>query len=658
MNCFVVVTGRRGSPVPAEMLRRLEDPAPPVLAFEPDVSHRWRSDGNRVAVAAWEADAAALEVGSRWHDDVHGVTTFSGLIWNRGWGWQRDLPWAFQLSRLLRLKRFEVSDTDRLEGIGAFASIDEVGRGVVANDPLGFGALYWAETADAFIVSSRAAVTAWLATPAGRTPSIDATAAGDMAFVSYILDDRTGFDGVKALDPGALVRIDGRGAEIERPVSVPWLAEMALPRLDLDEMVEVIGQEIRASLRLICTTVTPFGPEFELTGGKDSRLILAYLVDEGLKDWCTYFTWGQPDLPDVVVANDLMARFGLRSKAELFAEIYRASVQEAPREPVVEPEVTVTPAAPSPLPTAPAAPLGNPQETQLAWHMHATSGAISSWDQRPRPMRVSPAVAITGLVGEAMRTIHGRTASLETRDDVVRYVRLGGFGADPAQILTPEARRHHQDRMITAIDAVWPTDGTPQDAIDGFYLSQRLRRWFSGQQEHDNRNRTFPLYTMSAVRTAYSIGHRRRHDAVLPFRLMNSVNPEMARIPFAGVGSGWPAGALAGATDAHLYPQGSPPAPDRAMRRFLNGEQDPTEMARPAVPRDPETVVEAARVAQADQTLSLFLAAADIGPTHPLHGVVDTAALRSAAERFSELDYLSRRGVHDAATALRWAARV
>ena len=94
------------------------------------------------------------------------------------------------------------------------------------------------------------------------------------------------------------------------------------------------------------------------------------------------------------------------------------------------------------------------------------------------------------------------------------------------------------------------------------------------------------------------------------------------------------------------------------MRRFLNGEQDPTEMARPAVPRDPETVVEAARVAQADQTLSLFLAAADIGPTHPLHGVVDTAALRSAAERFSELDYLSRRGVHDAATALRWAARV
>ena len=32
---------------------------------------------------------------------------------------------------------------------------------------------------------------------------------------------------------------------------------------------------------------------------------------------------------------------------------------------------------------------------------------------------------------------------------------------------------------------------------------------------------------------------------------MNSVNPEMARIAFAGVGSGWPAGALAGATDAY-----------------------------------------------------------------------------------------------------------
>lgn len=665
MNCFVVVTGRGGGPVPPDVLDRLAEPSPRALARPPEAAHLWRTEDGRVAAAAWESGGAALGVGSRWHTDEHGLATFSGLLWSRGRGWDTGPTWAAQLGGVLRRGRWSASDAERFDGIWTLASLDAHGHGVVAGDPLGFGALYWAETPTCFVVSNRAAVAAWLATPPGRTPAVDLDAAGDLAFVSYPLGDRTGFAAVRAVPQGAFVRLDRAGAAVDQPTATPWLVDGLLPRLDLEEMLPVIAGDIRASLR-VATALTPAGARFELTGGKDSRLVLAHLLAEGLEDRCTFFTWGAPDLPDVVVAGDLIDRFDLRR------------VGDPPRHPLTQQPVPrgtmpMSARAGPPLPTP--SPEAEPA-ARLAWHLHATSGASSSWDQRPLPGQISPAVAITGFGGETMRTIHGRTAPLTTRDDVVRYVRLGGFGADPARILTPEARRHHQDRLIAAIDAVWPADGSPQDAIDGFYLSQRLRRWFSALHEHDGRNRTFPLYTMSGVRTAYAIGHRRRHDAVLIFRLMTAAHPELAKLPFAGAGSGWPAGAVAGLPDAAAYPTAAGPTVDRAMRAFLEGEPAsapaarrgwfrrrpgaaPTPSALPRLVRPgrrPETAVEAAQLERADATVALLLAHADVGPGHPLEGVVDLDALRATAARFRDLDYLSRRAVHDAATAVRWAS--
>jgi hypothetical protein len=662
VNCFVVVT-TKGAALPDAVIDRLRQAAPSALAYEPDAHHHWIAPDRRVAAAAWELGPGALGVGSRWHDGEGGVTTFSGHPWVRGRSWTGPGTWATQLDADLRRLPLD-RDLERFEGIYAIASLDHHGHGTLANDPLGFGALYRGETAEFVVVSTRAAVVAWLTTPPGRRPAPDVEAAASLAFVSYLLENRTGFEGVRVLPQGAHVQIDHRGVRVEQPTATPWLEGGRLPRHDLTELVPVIGAEIRASTRIV-TSLTDNGALFELTGGKDSRLVLAHTLADGVADRCVHVTWGGPDLPDVVVAADLAARFHLRRPGDPPPNAPASASAPAAR------AVGPRPASVREHPPSPHDHFAD----GFRRHLRATSGASSSWDLRLVATSVAPRPSITGFAGEALRTIHARTAPLRTMDDVARYVRLGGFGTDPAGILTPDARRHLQDVVIGSIAEVAADDGSVQDAIDGFYLSSRLRRWFSTIHEHENRNRTFPLYSLTAIRTAFALGHVRRHAQVLPFELMRAAHPDLARIPFAG--DGWPELALAGLPDAADHPRAQAPRPDRPLRRLLEGVEPPTETRRSRLvdetrrligrgrPRDgsaapsggtrvANTKVEATQIHDADAKIAVLLDGIDVRRNHPLADVIDVRALRAAAGQFGSLGYLGRRAVHDAATAIHW----
>ncbi len=664
MNTYVVIAGRNGDPVAPDLAARLHDPAPSSLAYDPDVAHRWQSGNGHTVVAAWELGPGMLGVGSRWEVRPDGLTTFSGHLWRRGRAWSGDGTWAAQLADHLAGQPL-AADLERFEGVYTVTSLDGHGHGCIANDPLGFRLLYWAQTPEHVIVSTRAEVVAWLLAGAGRRPAVDREAAASLAFTSYLLDDRTGFDGVRTLAQGAHVVIDEHGAVVRQPTRTPWLDGGAIPDLSLVDTVPTISAEIGTSIRTVTDLCNR--PVFELTGGKDSRLVLAHALAAGVADRGSFATWGPPTLPDVVVAGDLIARYGLHTRATEASIAVRYDVPVPPTPPGGH-----APATP-PVPD-------DPEEAfrfNLARHLAGTSGASSSWDVRLIPRTVSPRLAVTGLLGEAFRTIHGRLASLESMADVERYVRLGGFTTDPAGLLREDARRHLQDRVLATIESLRVDGGTVHDAIDGYYLSQRLRRWFGTLNEHDNRNRMFPLYSLLGIRTAFAIGHRRRHAQVLPLELMRHACPELARLPFAG--SGWPADAIAHLPDADQYPTAPAPALDRAMKDLLDPERGaaareggggrarakrilrwwPTPATRTDGSTDraraaSQTQVETSQLSDLDAKLSVLAERFDVGADHPLHDVIDVDAARRALARFSSLDYLERRGVHDAATALMW----
>jgi hypothetical protein len=286
-----------------------------------------------------------------------------------------------------------------------------------------------------------------------------------------------------------------------------------------------------------------------------------------------------------------------------------------------------------------------------------SSGALSIWDQSRSTRRPGSSLALSGLLGEVLRTNHSRTNHMRTYDELVAYHRAGMFGFDRAEVLRPDVRRHYAGLVEDQLDALRTASDDPRDVVDGYYQQVRQRRWLGVGQENETRNRFFPLYSLPAIRTAFGVGPERRRAEVVHLEVMRACCDELARMPFAG--KQWAPDAVDHLPDADAYPveARTPPwAPPRGPRNpTLRGwarrvRRRPTTRRRDA----PGTVGEAARMRDVEAKLPVFREMVDLGPQHPFYDLVDRRALERAMGNIADLDYYGRRSVHDAVTAAIW----
>ena len=152
--------------------------------------------------------------------------------------------------------------------------------------------LYSAETTDFVVYSSRAALAGvvWLRLPDEDPQERDPVGVGWMMFFSYFVDERTGFVGTPVLPSGTSVDVHPNwGSRVMSASTTPWAEDFTpgsvrrrrwsrLVHDDLVRSVQSFGL-LRSSRRYA-----------DLTGGTDSRLILALLVRCG--------NHGQVQVPD------------------------------------------------------------------------------------------------------------------------------------------------------------------------------------------------------------------------------------------------------------------------------------------------------------------------------------------------------------------------
>jgi hypothetical protein len=270
-------------------------------------------------------------------------------------------------------------------------------------------------------------------------------------------------------------------------------------------------------------------PMADLTGGKDSRLILALLREAGVTDRFRFRTIGAPDLPDAAVAREL---------AEELALDHEALVREP-----MGPELFVR---------------------RLTAHTFQTSGMVSAWDLSGG-LGVSSNPVVSGLYAELMRT-HYSSFPLLTSMSALRERMARSARGDPGSVLKPDVRAHyqqvHDEELYDRADA---GGGSPQDRLDTFFLHHRLRRWSGTTEEIGNHARLYPLYSLLGLRAAFVIGDEARRDGLLHLEVMRRAAPELAQHRFAG--SGWPESLLADRPDADRLrppplkasPRGAPP---------------------------------------------------------------------------------------------------
>jgi hypothetical protein len=120
-----------------------------------------------------------------------------------------------------------------------------------------------------------------------------------------IYEDRTIYEGIRKLPPASVIRIaDGRVRSVEKYWSAGQLRPCTLTAGDASERMwsamSSAGKRIGKTFPNLVS---------DITGGYDSRLLLAGLLGCGLEP--STFVSGRPDSPDVVLGKQISAHFGL-----------------------------------------------------------------------------------------------------------------------------------------------------------------------------------------------------------------------------------------------------------------------------------------------------------------------------------------------------------
>jgi hypothetical protein len=340
----------------------------------------------------------------------------------------------------------------------------------------------------------------WVAAVADRLGDYDPDHVGALLNPGFPLGSATPWRGVSALAPATTARADsGRlmtdaasmaGSPAGRPIPLGGHSGNA-------------GSAANVALALTAA-VTPLREagepvELSLTGGKDSRLVVAALIAAGVPVRAK--THGFAGHPDVVVATEVARRLG------------------------VEHTVT-TPAAPG-------------QKTDVAGRLRATvlvaDGMLSAFENvgRPDPAR-SPVLTAGGHGGELLRggyaeTAAGRRAAPLRAAEVLRRLTTKHIGL---------LRRGAAAGYLASLA---PWTGTalahgPLQALDDFYLVNRAGRWSAAaRQAYLIRERLAqPLFDENMVRAARAVPLAARVSGELTRAVLAELCPELTDVPFAG----------------------------------------------------------------------------------------------------------------------------
>jgi hypothetical protein len=592
---FLVVAAKRPGGVPQRSAAVVEAPRISGLGFDPAAHVSWRDSSGAIAFGAWQPSPASPATTS-WQVDSDQVVVATG---HPRWRDQRWLPpgqWAAQLASATRRAPLrEVAE--RLRGVFAIAWLSVGGEVAVVTDPLGLRCIYYGENHDVVAVSSKAALVAQALVGEGQQPPRDAISACWLAFSTYRIGDATGYEGVRVVGPGATIEIRRAPPGVFTDRGVPWTPDEKLQGRSRDELVELAREDIAETLR--ATLDFPVDRHVvRLTGGKDSRLLLAVALWAGLAHHFHFETIGPPTLADVRVASELAQKHGLRHEVRFLG---LAS--------------------------------SRPYADRVRDFVTTTAGMLNLWDLSD--LNTPPnELCVVGLCGEMLRTFRRVQTAVSSPDDLARLFgpqHLGRLG-----LLCPAVAQQFHEMTLGAILDDPSSRSEPLDLLDAFYIRNRLRFTRMGPQEEvAGQRRIVPLYSIDALRAAFALGGAARQAEVLHFEIMRRCSDELLRHPF--VGPGW---------DPTLL-ENLPPEHARSPEESESGR------AETATTGKPESLMQSLQRTAFDERKGFFDAVLK-DRRNPIWEFVQRSTAEAALQRFQSLSRTERRELYGALTAALW----
>ena len=469
-----------------------------------------RPAGARWRLIAWPSATHYYSPGDQvWIDERSGeACVIHGIVW-RLIGGDAQLLDAQAVAGLL--DRPGAGLPDDVGGEYAILRLHAGGELDAFSDPAGLHQLFHAETRPD-VVANRAALVAALI---GRAEA-DASAGTWLATIGYRVGSASGWAGVRQLRPGEQLS-DGRlrrGATIGPERDAPRGLDAAL----LDQG----NAQAIAALRLAAGD----GPvPLPITGGKDSRAVLALALAAGLRDRLDLFTRGYEGHPDVVVGRMIAAALGLPHR----------------REP----------------------PLGSDQRPDwtvarfvegFARLAFQTDGGMGGWDMVTAPA-FGQETLVTGHMGEVLKAYAKREVPADL--DPIALVQLQAPFDALGAVRAPAVARMSA-AIADDLAAEMRGGARPGDLPDLFYLRHRVPNWLGGIRgvKSFERQPIMPLGVPALMTLAFRMTPEERRMEAAHHHLVRRHAPQIEAIPFAH--QSWHAGLCIASADPILAPADMP----------------------------------------------------------------------------------------------------
>jgi hypothetical protein len=252
-----------------------------------------------------------------------------------------------------------------------------------------------------------------------------------------------------------------------------------------------------------------------LTGGRDSRLVFAAALQAEVEfEARIIFGDGGPETPDARIARILCATEGRDLALARSRQV--ATVAEAAR--------ALRLCAPGTL------------TLDLAW-----SALNRPRTGLPDPDADEPlAIAHTGHGGELARAYYGLgdQSSAAIKRNLLRHI----THLWPRPPISSEGRRLLEDYVATWVHEQLEAGVAPAHLPDLFYLLERMSNWVGGSHGFDEymADLTSPLWTRRLLPHEFGLPASDRSRELFHFHVLEALNPELARVPFAGSNPSWP----------------------------------------------------------------------------------------------------------------------
>lgn len=305
--------------------------------------------------------------------------------------------------------------------------------------------------------------------------------------------DCTGYDEVKLLEVGSRISVTKDLRLTLEKVDAPSLLYSDRP---YRELLDEAASEILGNVRALS------GGDFrfricDLTGGMDSRTVLAAILNLGERDRFMFHTTGGRDSPDVNVAEFLRQEFGLASARGKVATLMPASPFE---------ELCRTVAR-----------VGG---------LFSMNYVVGRYDEEN-----SNDLSFGGGMGELMRHFWpSRPAGGELNTPLQSIVST--MQKRSGVLRKTVAHRQQRDIAQFGIDAV-SSGIRPEHTGHFLYLKARTRYHFGVWWAASARRKFHPLYSPSAIKAAFALPDEERINNRVGFDLMNLLCPRLTDIPFA-----------------------------------------------------------------------------------------------------------------------------